>query len=60
MEKLKNILKEEFTWLLKQLHATNRAIVPVLNATRLKQIKAADERDEILEERASAPENGHR
>ena len=29
----------EFEWLLKQLNLTNKALVPVLNATRLKEIR---------------------
>jgi hypothetical protein len=28
-----------FSWLLRQLHLTNQAIIPVLHATRLKAIK---------------------
>ena len=33
----------EFEWLLKQLNLTNKALVPVLNATRLKEIRTGIE-----------------
>ena len=43
-------IRIEFEWLLKQLNLTNKALVPVLNATRLKEIRSAsiDGKNEIM------------
>ena len=42
----KEQLQIEFEWLLKQLNLTNKALVPVLNATRLKEIRTGRNEEE--------------